>query len=107
MKEQQFDLLLEKLKYNMINLHNKKEKEYLNVKTSFIFKDPIKIIDKKKNNYINILSKLETLSPLQTIKRGYAVVRKDNRVISSKDDVNKKDKLELELKDGNINVEVI
>ena len=106
-KEQQFDLLLEKLKYNMINLYNKKEKEYLNVKTSFIFKDPIKIIDKKKNNYINILSKLETLSPLQTIKRGYAVVRKDNRVISSKDDVNKKDKLELELKDGNINVEVI
>ena len=36
-----------------------------------------------------------------------AVIVKDGKVISSKKDVNKKDKLELEVIDGSINVEVI
>ena len=60
-----------------------------------------------KNNFLNIISKLEVLNPLLTIKRGYSVVRKDGKVITKKNDLNKKDKLELELSDGNVNVEVL
>ena len=54
-----------------------------------------------------ILSKLEVLNPMLTIKRGYSVVRKDNKVISSSKDLKSKDKVELELKDGKVNVEVL
>ena len=60
-----------------------------------------------KNEFSKLLSKLEVLNPLLTIKRGYSVVRKDNKVISSTKDVKTKDNLELELKDGKINVEVL
>ncbi len=106
-KEQQFDTILEKLKYNMKNLYNYKEKKYLNITSSFIFKEPKKLIDNKKNKYLQIISKLETLSPLLTIKRGYSIVKKDNKVIKSVKDTKKSDKLTLDLSDGNINVEVL
>ena len=47
------------------------------------------------------------LSPLSTIKRGYSVVRKNNKVITSKNDLIKNDKIEIELSDGNIKAEII
>lgn len=106
-KEQQFDHVLEKLRYTMINLYNKKEKKYMNTMSSYIFKEPIKLVDPKKNRYIQLLSKLETLSPLSTIKRGYSIVRKNNKIITKKKDLEKKDKIEIELMDGKVNVEVI
>ena len=60
-----------------------------------------------KNDFHKLLSKLEVLNPLLTIKRGYSIVRKDDKVISSAKDLKKKDNLELELKDGKVNVEVL
>ena len=106
-KEQQFSGIIEKLKYNITNIYNKKEKEYLNITSSFIFKEPIKLTEKKKQKYLQIISKLDALSPLSTIKRGYSVVRKNNKVITSKNDLIKNDKIEIELSDGNIKAEII
>ena len=106
-KEQQFDILIDKLKYNMQNLYNFKEKQLLSIKNSYIFKEPTKILDNKKNKYLQLISKLDALSPLSTIKRGYGIVKKDDKVITSVKDLNKKDKISLELSDGNINAEVI
>ena len=106
-KEQQFSWIIEKLKYNITNIYNKKEKEYLNITSSFIFKEPIKLTEKKKQKYLQIISKLDALSPLSTIKRGYSVVRKNNKVITSKNDLIKNDKIEIELSDGNIKAEII
>lgn len=60
-----------------------------------------------KHDFNKLLSKLEVLNPLLTIKRGYSIVRKNDKVISSTKDLKKKDNLELELKDGKVNVEVL
>ena len=106
-KEQQFDYLLDKLKYNMQNIYHLKEKQLLNIKSSYIFKEPEKLLDIKKNKYLQIISKLDALSPLATIKRGYGIVKKDNKVITSVKNINKKDKISLDLSDGTINAEVI
>lgn len=106
-KEQQFSQIIDKLKYNITNIYNQKEKEYLSITSSFIFKEPTKLIDKRKQKYLQIISKLDALSPLSTIKRGYNILRKDNKVITSKKDLSKKDKVELELSDGKVNMEVI
>ena len=61
----------------------------------------------KSNKYLQLISKLETLSPLETIKRGYTITKKDNKVITSINQVKKKDQLDLSLTDGNIKVEVL
>ena len=106
-KEMIFDSLIEKLKFNMINLTNIKEKDLIRLKNSYVLKKPYQILDKKSNKYLNLISKLETLSPLLTLKRGYAITKKDGSVISSVKTINKGDKLDIELADGIINTEVI
>ena len=106
-KEMIFDSLIEKLKFNMINLTNVKERELIRLKNSYVLKKPYQILDKKSNKYLNLISKLETLSPLLTLKRGYAITKKEGSVISSVKGINKGDKLDIELTDGIINTEVI
>ena len=66
-KEMIFSNTLERLKFNLINLTNIKEKELLKIKNSYILKNPYQLLDKKSNKYLQIISKLETLSPLLTL----------------------------------------
>jgi len=106
-KEMIFSNTLEKLKYNLINLVNIKEKELSKVKSSYILQKPYQILDKKSNKYLQLISKLETLSPLLTLQRGYTMTKKDNKIINSSKSLKKKDKIEIEFSDGNIEAEVL
>lgn len=106
-KELQFDSLLERLKFSFTNLTNLKEKELIKLKNSYLLKNPYQILDKKSNKYLQLVSKLEALSPLKTIQRGYSITKKDNKVITSIKDTTKNDKLEIDLSDGTIKVEVL
>lgn len=101
-KELAFDGLLERLKYSGKTLIAVKEKELLSVKNSYALKSPFQILDKKANKYLQLVSKLETLSPLLTIKRGYSVTRCGDKVVKSVKDVKKDDLLDIELSDGKI-----
>ncbi len=106
-KEQQFSTILEKLKYNIVNLYNNKNNKYEKIKESIIFKNPSKLIDKDRNSYLMLLGKLETLNPVLTLKRGYAIARVNGKIISTIKDVKTKEKLEIEVSDGKILTEVI
>ena len=106
-KEMLFDSLIERLKYSTKNLVTTKEKKYIELKNSYIFKTPFQLIDKKANKYLQIVSKLETLSPLETIKRGYTMTKKDNKVITSSKKIKKGDHLEINFSDGSIEAEVL
>lgn len=105
-KELIFDGILERLKYSSKALIIVKEKELLNIKNSYALRSPFQILDKKANKYLQLVSKLETLSPLLTIKRGYSITRCNNKVIKSVNDVKKDDLLEIELSDGSIKTKV-
>ena len=105
-KELAFDGLLERLKYSGKTLIAVKEKELLSVKNSYALKSPFQILDKKANKYLQLVSKLETLSPLLTIKRGYSVTRWGDKVVKSVKDVKKDDLLDIELSDGKIKTKV-
>ena len=106
-KEMLFDSLLDRLKYATTNLVAIKEKKYIEIKNSYILKNPYQILDKKANKYLQIISKLETLSPLLTLKRGYTMTKLNNKVITSIKNIHKGDKLEIEFSDGSINTEVL
>ena len=67
-KELVFDHLIERLKFSLINLTNIKEKDFLRVKNSYVLQNPYQLIEQKKNLFVPVLSKLETLSPLLTLK---------------------------------------
>lgn len=123
-QEQNFDNLFERLIMS-ININIRRNDERLNtIKGSFIFKNPnmlfidkaynyndlIKrlrtnitiVLDNKKNNYVNLLSKLEVLNPITTLKRGYSVTRCDNKIITKTQNIKKGDTLITSVCDGKI-----
>lgn len=106
-KEMIFDNIVEKLKLNLINLTNIKEKELIKLKNSYVLQKPYQLLDKKSNKYLQLISKLEALSPLNTLQRGYTITKNNNKVIDSSKKIKKGDKLDIEFRDGVINTEVI
>lgn len=101
-KEMIFSNTLERLKFNLINLTNIKEKELLKIKNSYILKNPYQILDKKSNKYLQIISKLETLSPLLTLKRGYTMTKVNDKVVKSSKDLKSGDNITIDFTDGNV-----
>ena len=60
-----------------------------------------------KSNAIEIISKLDTLSPLKTLTRGYAIAEKDGKSIKSVEEIQKDDIINLKFIDGNINTKAM
>lgn len=125
---------LANIKRNLVTLLNKKieimGQRYKRVMNSVVFKNPTSGIKqrtlnvdaysqrlesaiqlKNKNVKINLtklISKLDGLSPLKTLSRGYSIVQNNQeKVIKSINDVESGDKLEIILTDGNINAQVM
>lgn len=64
-------------------------------------------LEKYKSRSMQTIAKIDTLSPLKTLTRGYSVTEtEDGKVIKSVDDVNKSDKLNIILTDGKVKVVV-
>ncbi len=56
--------------------------------------------EKEKNRYIELVSKLDALSPLKTLSRGYSITEKDGKIVKSKDELQKGDLVDLRFTDG-------
>lgn len=64
-------------------------------------------INETKNKEIKLISKLDTLSPLKTLTRGYSIVEKDDKIIKSVKDLKTNDILDLKFTDGKVKTKVI
>ena len=58
------------------------------------------VLDKKNIKYNHLIEKLDVLNPLNTLKRGYSITKKDNKVITSIKDVKVNDELRVDINDG-------
>ena len=68
----------------------------------------IKIKQKEeKTKYIELISKLDALSPLKTLTRGYSIVETDNKIIKSSTQLKTGDKIRLRFSDGQKNAEIL
>ena len=56
---------------------------------------------------MNIISKLEVLNPLNTLKRGYAIIKKDNKVINNIKDIVVDEEINIQISGGNIITKVM
>ncbi|WP_147640753.1 exodeoxyribonuclease VII large subunit [Mammaliicoccus lentus] len=65
-----------------------------------------RILTDKKQLLANKLVQLDTLSPTQTMLRGYSIIEKDDKIITSKDDLCVEDEITVNLKDGKIKANV-
>ena len=61
----------------------------------------IQVILKEKKAYmIEWISKLDALSPLKTLSRGYSIVQKDNKIVKTVKELKQGDSIKLRLTDG-------
>ena len=61
----------------------------------------------KENDVRHLIEKLDILNPLYVLKRGYSIVKKDDKNISSIDEFKKDDEINIMVKDGNIKAKVM
>ena len=103
--------------------------KYQNIMNSKVFKDPIQnmqnnylrldgfikqlenaIILKKKEaekSFQGIVLKLDALSPLKTMVRGFSIVEKDGKIIKSSKDLKENDEISIKLIDGSKNAKIM
>ena len=60
-----------------------------------------------KNEMISAISKLDALSPLKTLTRGYVITQKEGVIIKSVNDIEKDDEIELRFIDGTKNAKIM
>ena len=61
----------------------------------------------EKTKYIELISKLDALSPLKTLTRGYSIVETDDKIIKSSKQLKTGDKIRLRFSDGQKNAEIL
>ena len=102
-KIQKLDYLTESLVKNYKNIIDKEKIKLNNIKTRPLFSNPLVILDKTKQKYALLLSKLDALSPLKTLERGYGIIKLNEKAVTSIKDLKKDDLINIELKDGSVN----
>ena len=64
-------------------------------------------LQKSKTEAATNITKLDTLSPLKTLSRGYSIVQKDDKVIKSSKDLKQDDIISIRLQDGAKDAKII
>jgi len=63
--------------------------------------------NKAKIIFTEKVARLDTLSPLKTLSRGYSITQKDGKIVKSKNDLNKDDKIEIRFFDGEKHAKIV
>lgn len=85
---------------NLFTLEQKNHLNLINQTMEQLMKQKIKY-EKEKLYYT--LSKLNTLSPLKVLERGYAIVLKEDNVVLTVNELKTGDKIKIKMKDGSKN----
>lgn len=98
-KSKSFSEPLQKINERYIKIDIVNQKLYLNISQK---------LNRSKNEAVSLISKLDTLSPLKTLTRGYCIATSDNgKIINSAKSIEKNDIINLKFKDGDKNATII
>lgn len=106
-KEQKLDNLIDNLDKAITKTIDSVKVKLFTIKNSYILNNPDMLYKYSGQKLNHIISKLEVLNPLNTLNRGYAIVKKDNKVLSSIKNINEGENITISLKDGNIESKII
>ena len=77
------------------------------IEGSIIFKDPEVLYSDKLKKTNHLIEKLEILNPLNALKRGYSIAKKDDKCINSIKGLKKDDNINIIIKDGEVKARVM
>lgn len=106
-KEQKLDILIDNLNKSINKIIDNNKIKLYTYSNSYILNNPDMLYKYSSQKLDHIISKLEVLNPLNTLNRGYAIINKDDKVISSINNINKEDIIKIKLKDGEVTSKVM
>lgn len=106
-KEQKLDNLIDKLNTGISAIIYSSKSKLEIIENSIIFKDPSILYENKNKKINHLIEKLEILNPLNALKRGYSISKKDYKCLTSVKDVKENDNINILLKDGKIKARVV
>ncbi|WP_405270875.1 exodeoxyribonuclease VII large subunit [Methanobrevibacter sp.] len=106
-KEMHLDNLIGKLNVTSKNIISENRNKLIKIESRSVLRNPEEVTKAKREQFLRNVDKLKILDPLLTLKRGYSIVKIDDKVISSAKDVKSGDELNIEFDDGTINTKVI
>ncbi len=106
-KEQKLDMLIDNLTKSINKVIADNVARLFVCRNSYILNNPSLLYKYSSQRLDHIISKLEVLNPLNTLNRGYAIVKKDDKVLSSIKGFNVDDVISVSVKDGEIISKVI
>ena len=106
-KEQNLDFLIDRLNKEMnLILDNMNIRLFKSI-NSYVITNPDMLYKYKQQNLDHIINKLDVLNPMNTLKRGYAIVKKDNKVISDSKKLKKDDIIDIDIRNGKMSAKVL
>ncbi len=127
--KQKINIYQNRLRMSLIKKVEIMKLRYEKCMSSRIFKEPIRNINdnylkidnyikrlentikikqkEEKTKYVELVSKLDALSPLKTLTRGYSLVEKNNNIIKSSKQLNTGDKIKLRFNDGQQDAKIL
>jgi exodeoxyribonuclease VII large subunit len=106
-KRNDLDNVVNKMNFTATKILNENRNKLFKIENAHVLKNPETIIKPKKDRYMKNFNKLEILNPMETLKRGYAIAKSSDKVISSAKDVEVGDEIDIEFDDGIVNTKVI
>ena len=106
-KEQKLDILIDSLNRNINKLINDKKIKIFTLSNSYVLNNPNILYKYKGDSLEHIIAKLNLLNPLNTLSRGYSIIKKDNKVVPSIKNIRKDDIISITLKDGELTSKII
>lgn len=64
-------------------------------------------IMQKRSEFQNVVEKIDALSPLKTLSRGYSIMEKNGKIVKSKKELNIGDKVNIKLYEGTTKAKII
>ena len=98
MQRRAFSNPLQKVNEYMITLDMLTKQNISNIK---------KILNNKQSNYVKIVTKLDALSPLKTLTRGYTITEMNGKVINKSTELKNGDDITVRFSDGKVDAKVI
>ena len=106
-KEQNLDFLIDRLNKEMALVIENMRIRLFKVSNSYVLTNPDILYKFKKQGLEHLINKLEVLNPMNTLKRGYAIVKSSSGVVSDIGNVKVDDIVNINVKNGIINAKVL
>ena len=106
-KDQKLDILMDNLDRVITKIIDNQKVRLFTCSNSYILNNPNMLYKYSQQKLMHTISKLEVLNPLNTLNRGYAMVKMDDKVLSSVKGIKKDDTVTIVLRDGNMTSKIV